>query len=134
MSFAREPHTRRKAAEHQQRSALVDKTFPEAVPPPGQAPLNVILQRIFDMMPGNKGMRLPKHGVDHHNGKKTHCPEGHPYAGTNLMWNGVARRCRTCRLAQQRARRRANGRVSQRRSTKMNDTAFGNEEKTTAEP
>lgn len=35
---------------------------------------------------------------------KTHCPQGHPYAGTNLYYDhkGV-KRCRTCRRAQKAA-------------------------------
>ena len=35
---------------------------------------------------------------------KTHCPEGHPYAGDNLIVDGGSRRCRTCRLAGRRRR------------------------------
>jgi hypothetical protein len=30
---------------------------------------------------------------------KTHCPQGHPYAGHNLTFDGGARRCRECRRA-----------------------------------
>lgn len=37
------------------------------------------------------------------NAAKTHCPNGHPYAGGNLMVLGNGnRRCRTCQRAQQR--------------------------------
>ncbi len=43
------------------------------------------------------------------NAAKTECPQGHPYAGENLMIdkcptssNGLMRRCRTCRTKQQR--------------------------------
>ena len=33
------------------------------------------------------------------NGKKTHCPNSHPYDGANVYWstNGSGRRCRKCR-------------------------------------
>lgn len=34
------------------------------------------------------------------NSRKTHCPEGHEYAGDNLIINGKGSRvCRTCKLA-----------------------------------
>jgi hypothetical protein len=39
-------------------------------------------------------------------GKRTHCPQGHPYAGDNLVLESIhdgkytARRCKTCRRAQ----------------------------------
>jgi hypothetical protein len=39
--------------------------------------------------------------------RTTHCPEGHEYAGDNLLVSGGDRLCRTCRRAQQKARRRA---------------------------
>lgn len=40
------------------------------------------------------------------NAAKTHCPNGHPYAGGNLMVLGNGnRRCRTCQRAQQRQSR-----------------------------
>ena len=36
---------------------------------------------------------------------RTHCPQGHEYAGDNLgLWADNARRCRTCRNARERAR------------------------------
>jgi len=40
------------------------------------------------------------------NGAKTHCPQGHPYEGTNLviLWNG-GRSCRACINAGRRRRR-----------------------------
>lgn len=31
------------------------------------------------------------------NPKKTHCPHGHRYTPANTIWEGTARRCRTCR-------------------------------------
>jgi hypothetical protein len=38
---------------------------------------------------------------------KTHCSQGHPFAGANVyryLWNGRAKRgCRVCRLARSRA-------------------------------
>lgn len=50
-------------------------------------------------------------GVQPHNGKKTHCPQGHPYEGENLWFehraNGViARVCRTCKNNKSRERMR----------------------------
>jgi hypothetical protein len=43
-------------------------------------------------------------------GRKTHCPESHEYAGSNLIVDSSGfRRCRTCRNAQKAARRRADG-------------------------
>lgn len=43
-------------------------------------------------------------------GRKTYCPEGHEYAGDNLMVGADGfRRCRKCRNAQKTARRRADG-------------------------
>jgi hypothetical protein len=42
----------------------------------------------------------------HGNGKKTHCPAGHPYAGRNLYITPKgARVCRACRNASRRATR-----------------------------
>lgn len=35
-------------------------------------------------------------GARHHNGKKTHCPQGHPYTPENTKMDGARRRCRTC--------------------------------------
>jgi hypothetical protein len=52
--------------------------------------------------------------VQSHNAKKTHCPRGHELAGVNLVEepftarNGhvyIARRCKTCRADQARARK-----------------------------
>lgn len=42
------------------------------------------------------------------NARLTHCPKGHPYAGTNLYLrpDGAHRECRTCRKAEQLARTR----------------------------
>lgn len=44
-----------------------------------------------------------------HNRDKTHCPNGHPYAGDNLKLErgGKARRCRTCERARLARRDRA---------------------------
>lgn len=47
-----------------------------------------------------------RHGNDH-NARKTHCPQGHPYSGRNLIVYRNTRRCRTCvyartRIAKQR--------------------------------
>lgn len=43
-----------------------------------------------------------------HKGKRTHCPQGHPYAGDNLMVEKAtgARRCRICRQKKERDRAR----------------------------
>jgi hypothetical protein len=61
------------------------------------APVDVVLQRILDAQPGNKGIRVPKTGVEHHNGRKTHCPQGHPYSVENTYYTTIGgRRCRTC--------------------------------------
>lgn len=52
-------------------------------------------------------------GVQSHNAVKTHCPKGHELAGDNLKAEPIrggaymARRCRTCRNAQERERMRA---------------------------
>lgn len=36
------------------------------------------------------------------NGRKTHCPQGHPYSGDNLyIWPNGRRGCRTCHNEQQ---------------------------------
>lgn len=37
-----------------------------------------------------------RHGRDH-NVAKTHCPQGHPYEGDNLLVEGNRRRCRICK-------------------------------------
>jgi hypothetical protein len=40
--------------------------------------------------------------------KKTHCPQGHPYEGHNVMWKlGVQRSCRACHTACTHRRRAA---------------------------
>jgi hypothetical protein len=36
--------------------------------------------------------------------RPTHCPQGHRYAGRNVVMENNARRCRTCRNAQERQR------------------------------
>lgn len=46
-----------------------------------------------------KGKGLP--------GERTHCPQGHAYEGDNLIITAKGRRCRTCKLEQQRQRRAA---------------------------
>lgn len=38
------------------------------------------------------------HGT-HVNTRKTHCPQGHPYEGLNLIRSSGRRRCRTCKNA-----------------------------------
>lgn len=37
------------------------------------------------------------------NARKTHCPQGHPYAGDNLVRDAQGRRCRVCTNAKNRA-------------------------------
>lgn len=37
--------------------------------------------------------------------EKTHCPQGHPYSGDNLLVSNGRRMCRTCRREKQHARR-----------------------------
>lgn len=41
---------------------------------------------------GKKGRR----GPEHHNSKKTHCPEGHEYTKENTRIDRGSRACRTC--------------------------------------
>lgn len=47
-------------------------------------------------------------GIAARNASKTHCPQGHPYAGDNVIIrarrSGQGRQCRTCRDARNRAR------------------------------
>lgn len=43
-------------------------------------------------------VRLPR-------GERTHCPQGHPYSGDNLIQTNRGRRCRACQRAYDRARR-----------------------------
>ena len=40
----------------------------------------------------------------------THCPQGHPYSGDNLIMEGTFRRCRTCKLENHRKTRERHGR------------------------
>lgn len=47
-----------------------------------------------------------RHGT-HHNIRKTHCPQGHEYAGDNLIYADRRRICRECR--------RVRGRLTARR-------------------
>ena len=35
----------------------------------------------------------------------THCPQGHPYSGDNLIYDAGKRKCKTCVYARNRARR-----------------------------
>lgn len=47
--------------------------------------------------------------------KKTHCPQGHPYSGTNLVLDGGHRKCRICSNERTRlrdARRKASSKVA----------------------
>lgn len=51
-------------------------------------------------------------GEDHYNSIKTHCPEGHPYEGYNLVYKKGRRCCRECGNRQYReycARKRTAG-------------------------
>ncbi len=53
---------------------------------------------------------------DHHCRRKTHCPQGHPYSGKNLIIGGKRRRntdriCRICHRDHQRAYRRRKANV-----------------------
>lgn len=51
------------------------------------------------------------------NAAKTHCPQGHPYSGHNLLLRGGGRGCRECRRSKaERDRRR-----DRQRGTAMND-------------
>lgn len=68
----------------------------------------------FDNRPENLAWGTPaeniadelRHGT-HHQAAKTHCPQGHPYSGANVITEGPThRRCRTCRLAQNAERNR----------------------------
>lgn len=42
----------------------------------------------------------------HHNATRTHCPQGHPYAGENLIIRPTGRGCRECRRERGRSYRR----------------------------
>lgn len=46
----------------------------------------------------------PVSGKDHFHGKKTHCPQGHPYDEANTAVYGRRRHCIACRTARNRAR------------------------------
>lgn len=39
------------------------------------------------------------------NAAKTHCPKGHPYSGSNLLFSSGSRRCLTCHRDRERQRR-----------------------------
>lgn len=41
--------------------------------------------------------------------RRSHCPQGHPYEGDNLYWQGSSRRCRICTNEKERRYRRAAG-------------------------
>lgn len=48
------------------------------------------------------------------NSKKTHCPQGHPYSGDNLVLDHKGRDCRACRKVRHRvSKERASARRSQ---------------------
>lgn len=40
----------------------------------------------------------PAIGEANGNGRKTHCPQGHPYSGDNLYLNSGRRHCRACNV------------------------------------
>ncbi len=42
------------------------------------------------------------------NAQATHCPQGHRYAGANLIIDGHSRRCRTCKNERRRVPRNSN--------------------------
>lgn len=44
-----------------------------------------------------------RHGR-HRNARKTHCPQGHEYADSNIYWDAGSRKCRTCVRERQRVR------------------------------
>jgi hypothetical protein len=50
--------------------------------------------------PAHLGLQTPSENTmvqRHANRRKTHCPQGHPLAGDNLIvWKDGKRRCRTC--------------------------------------
>lgn len=56
-----------------------------------------------------ENVRRADYTSNHRNGRKTHCKRGHPLAGDNLLvevWRGTtARKCRACRLMNQRRRK-----------------------------
>jgi len=59
-------------------------------------------------------------GLNNHQNRKTHCQQGHPFSGTNLVINSAshARMCRTCKNATERreyAQRRALGHSPRRK-------------------
>ena len=55
--------------------------------------------------PGDNQLDAVRHGT-HTHARKTHCPQGHPYAGDNLKASIGARNCRTCAIERQRAWRK----------------------------
>jgi len=64
----------------------------------------------LDPCPTGENTRRSPHTLTGRNIRKTHCPQGHPYAGTNLFLDQGKRKCRTCVRAKNRAadhRRRA---------------------------
>lgn len=53
---------------------------------------------------GDNTRDMVRKGRQHHQ-KKTHCPQGHPYSGTNLyVYKGQQRMCKACHLAGENAR------------------------------
>jgi hypothetical protein len=55
---------------------------------------------------GDNVARSPR-SLTGQNSRKTHCPQGHPYSGDNLLMDQGKRKCRTCVYARNRARSRA---------------------------
>lgn len=45
-------------------------------------------------------------GTHARNSRKTHCKQGHPFAGANLLISGGVRVCRTCKRRRQAERKR----------------------------
>lgn len=67
---------------------------------------------VADMVTKGRGRGGGARGLRNFNGAKAWCPEGHPYAGDNVIaTSGGRRRCRTCR-------REANRRYRARQSLK----------------
>lgn len=58
--------------------------------------------------------------------QKTHCPEGHPYSGDNLMVSGGKRYCRTCRneALKERRRKESAGRCRERGHKRVEKTSL----------
>jgi hypothetical protein len=65
------------------------------------------------MEPVSIGVNVRRGRVGENNRVKTHCPQGHPYAGTNLAFrsNRYGRKCRTCENARNRLYHRTHRRT-----------------------